>query len=137
MRHIPVFLLIFLLLIPPAYYGYKKTNKEVYYDMGQCLPRDIQYVAANEKLSETFNVASTHMLLVDPSLPPSEVRQMAKDMEKVPGVFGFLGSYDEKSGCIYSNHNDRYDVVEDALKRGAAMHAQFAADYLAAQAPRE
>ena len=58
-------------------------------------------------------------------------------MEKVPGVFGFLGSYDEKSGCIYSNHNDRYDVVEDALKRGAAMHAQFAADYLAAKAPRE
>lgn len=87
----PVFLLIFLLLIPPAYYGYKKTNKEVYYDMGQCLPRDIQYVVANEKLSKTFNVASTHMLLVDPSLPPSEVRHMAKDMEKVPGVKYVLG----------------------------------------------
>ena len=87
----PVFLLIFLLLIPPSYYGYKKTNKEVYYDMGQCLPRDIQYVVANEKLSETFNVASTHMLLVDPSLPPSGVRQMAKDMEKVPGVKYVLG----------------------------------------------
>ena len=87
----PVFLLIFLLLIPPSYYGYKKTNKEVYYDMGQCLPRNIQYVVANEKLSETFNVASTHMLLVDPSLPPSEVRQMAKDMEKVPGVKYVLG----------------------------------------------
>lgn len=87
----PVFLLIFLLLIPPAYYGYKKTNKEVYYDMGQCLPRNIQYVVANEKLSEKFNVASTHMLLVDPSLPPSEVRQMAKDMEKVPGVKYVLG----------------------------------------------
>lgn len=87
----PVFLLIFLLLIPPSYYGYKKTNKEVYYDMGQCLPRDIQYVVANEKLSKTFNVASTHMLLVDPSLPPSEVRQMEKDMEKVPGVKYVLG----------------------------------------------
>lgn len=87
----PVFLLIFLLLIPPSYYGYKKTNEEVYYDMGQCLPRDIQYVVANEKLSETFNVASTHMLLVDPSLPQSEVRQMAKDMEKVPGVKYVLG----------------------------------------------
>ena len=87
----PVFLLIFLLLIPPSYYGYKKTNEEVYYDMGQCLPRDIQYVVANEKLSETFNVASTHMLLVDPSPPPSEVRQMAKDMEKVPGVKYVLG----------------------------------------------
>lgn len=87
----PVFLLIFLLLIPPSYYGYKKTNKEVYYDMGQCLPRNIQYAVANEKLSETFNVASTHMLLVDSSLSPSKVRQMAKDMEKVPGVKYVLG----------------------------------------------
>lgn len=33
----PVFLVIFALLIPPAYFGYRKTNDEVYYDMGQCL----------------------------------------------------------------------------------------------------
>ncbi len=87
----PVFLLIFLLLIPPAYYGYKKTNKEVYYDMGQCLPRDIQYVVANEKLSETFDVASTHMLLVDSSLSSSDIRQMTEDMENIPGVKYVLG----------------------------------------------
>ena len=87
----PVFLLIFLLLIPPSYYGYKKTNKEVYYDMGQCLPRDIQYVVANEKLSETFDVASTHMLLVDSSLSSSDIRQMTEDMENIPGVKYVLG----------------------------------------------
>ena len=87
----PVFLLIFLLLIPPSYYGYKKTNKEVYYDMGQCLPRDIQYVVANEKLSETFDVASTHMLLVDSSLSSSDIRQMTEDMENIPGVKYDLG----------------------------------------------
>lgn len=34
----PVFLIIFVLLIPPAYYGYRKTNSEVYYDMANaCL----------------------------------------------------------------------------------------------------
>ena len=38
----PVFLIIFAVLIPPAYYGYSKTNNEVYYDMGQCLPDDIE-----------------------------------------------------------------------------------------------
>ena len=37
-RIFPVFIVIFALLIPPAYYGYSKTNDEVYYDMGQCLP---------------------------------------------------------------------------------------------------
>lgn len=30
----PVFLVIFVLLIAPAYYGYNQANKEAYYDMG-------------------------------------------------------------------------------------------------------
>lgn len=68
-RIFPVFLVIFALLIPPAYYGYSKTNDEVYYDMGQCLPEDMEYVIANSKLSEEFGIASTHMVLVDAKLP--------------------------------------------------------------------
>lgn len=51
--------------------------------------------------------------------------------EKVPSVFGFLGSRDEKAGLTASNHNDHYTVPESVLKRGAALYAQFAADYLA------
>jgi len=53
----PLFLIIFALLIAPAYYGYSKTNSEVYYDMGECLPEDIQYVIANSKLRENFNTS--------------------------------------------------------------------------------
>jgi len=82
----PVFLVIFALLVPPAYYGYKKTNDEVYYDMGECLPDDIEYVIANSKLRESFNIASTHMVLVDNSVPSKDVRSMIKEMEKVDGV---------------------------------------------------
>ncbi len=85
-RVFPVFLIIFALLIPPAYYGYKKTNDEVYYDMGQCLPKDIEYVIANSKLSEDFDIASTHMVLVDASLPTKTVRSMIDEMEQVDGV---------------------------------------------------
>ncbi len=87
----PVFLVIFALLIPPAYYGYDKTNDEVYYDMGQCLPEDMEYVIANSKLSEDFNIASTHMILVDAKLPSKSVRNMIRDMEKVDGVKYVLG----------------------------------------------
>lgn len=87
----PLFLVIFALIIPPALYGYDKTNGEVYYDMGQCLPEDMAYVIANEKLSEDFNIASTHMLLVDSSLPAKEVRAMTKEMEAVDGVQYVLG----------------------------------------------
>ena len=82
----PVFLVIFALLIAPAYYGYDKTNDEVYYDMGQCLPEDIDYVIANSKLAEDFDISSTHMLLVDASLPTRDVRDMIDEMEQVDGV---------------------------------------------------
>ncbi len=87
----PVFLVIFAILIPPAYYGYSKTNDEVYYDMGQCLPEDMEYVIANSKLSEEFNIASTHMVLVDAKLPAKDVRSMIDEMEQVAGVKYVLG----------------------------------------------
>ena len=85
-KHFPVFLIIFALLIAPAYYGYDKTNDEVYYDMGQCLPEDIDYVIANSKLAEDFDISSTHMLLVDADLPTRDVRDMIDEMEQVDGV---------------------------------------------------
>lgn len=87
----PAFLVVFALLIPPAYYGYSKTNDEVYYDMGQCLPQDIEYVIANSKLSEDFDIASTHMVLVSADTPTSSVRKMIKEMEQVDGVKYVLG----------------------------------------------
>ena len=90
-RIFPVFIVIFALLIPPAYYGYSKTNDEVYYDMGQCLPEDMEYVIANSKLSEDFDIASTHMLLVDANLPAKSVRSLMKEMEQVDGVKYVLG----------------------------------------------
>ncbi len=87
----PVFLVIFAILIAPALYGYNKTNKEVYYDMGQCMPEDMEYVIANSKLSEDFNIASTHMVLVSADLPSRSVRNMISEMEKVEGVKYVLG----------------------------------------------
>ena len=48
----------------------------------------------------------------------------------VPAVFGYLGSRNEAMGLTATNHNDHYNVDESALKRGAALYAQFAADYL-------
>ena len=64
MKIFPVFLVIFVLVIPPAYYGYDKANGEVYYDMGESLPDDMEYVIAKNKLSDDFGIASTHMLLI-------------------------------------------------------------------------
>ena len=87
----PLFLALFVVLAPVFYFAYDKTNDEVYYDMGQCLPEDMDYVIANSKLSEEFDIASTHMLLVDASLPSKQVRSMISDMEQVDGVKYVLG----------------------------------------------
>ena len=87
----PILLVVFVGVLLPAYYGYSKTQDEVYYDMGACLPRDIEVVKANEKLSETFNVASTHMLLTDATLPEKTTREMLEKIKEIDGVETVLG----------------------------------------------
>ena len=87
----PLILVIFVLLVPPAWYGYNQTNDEVYYDMGECLPKDMEYVIANSKLADDFNIASTHMLLVDRSVSTKDIRSMISEMEQVDGVKYVLG----------------------------------------------
>ena len=87
----PVFLIIFAIIAVPAYYGYNKANDEVYYNMGQCLPEDMNYVISNSKLQDDFDIASTHMVLVDASLSPKSVKSMMNEMEQVSGVKYVLG----------------------------------------------
>ena len=87
----PAFLVILLLLVWPAWNGYSQTNSEVYYDMAGCLPQDIDFVIANSKLHDEFDIASTHMALVDAKLPQKDVAAMIDEMEKVDGVKYVLG----------------------------------------------
>lgn len=87
----PIFLIIFAILIAPAYYGYSKANQEVYYDMGECLPEDMNYVISNSKLREDFDIASTHMVLVDSKLSSKTVKSMISEMEQTDGVKHVLG----------------------------------------------
>ena len=51
-------------------------------------------------------------------------------MQKVPGVFAFVGSRNPELGKTYTNHHEKYDIDESVLKRGAATYAQFAYDFL-------
>lgn len=87
----PVFLVLFALLITPAYYGYDRTNNEVYYDLSQSLPEDMSNVIANTKLKEDFGVGTTEMVLVDSSVSSKDKRNMISEMEDVDGVKTVLG----------------------------------------------
>ena len=106
----PVFLVIFALLVAPSYYCYDKANREVYYDMAQSMPQDMDFMIANSKLSEDFDTASTHMLLIDSNLPSKSVRSMMHEMEKVDGVKYVLGL----ESVIGSRIPD--EVIPDSIK---------------------
>ncbi len=88
-KHYRALCLVLLLLLFPAFYGYH--NVDVYYDMSRVMPQELPSVVANRKLEDTFDMATTHLLLVDAGLSQTEVRNMSAEMEKVDGVKNVLG----------------------------------------------
>ena len=88
-KHYYIFLIAFAVLIVPAFYG-QKHNK-VYYNLDSSLPKDLESIQANEKLEKEFNMASTHMILLDSNLEDREVRRLIEDVNNVDGVKATLG----------------------------------------------
>ena len=90
-KRFPIFLVLFVVITIPAFIGYQKTNNEVYYDMADSLPQDLDYAIANAKLKKDFDVAATHMILASADLSAKDTRSMIKEMEKVDGIKFALG----------------------------------------------
>ena len=86
-----IFILVFALLVVPASVCYNRANKEVYYDMTQSIPDDMECAIANSKLKEEFAVGSTHMLLVSADTDGKSIRNMMSEMERTDGVKYVLG----------------------------------------------
>ena len=84
-----VFLIIFALLIVPAYYG--QAHNKVYYNLDSSLPKELESIQANEKLEKEFNMASTHMILLDSNLGDKQVRELIDEVNAVDGVKTTLG----------------------------------------------
>lgn len=83
-KHHAAFIVLFIVVLIPAVYGQINTN--VYYNLTDTLPKDLNSVIANTKLGEEYNMATTHMLLVDADMKPKEVNSMLDEMGKVDGV---------------------------------------------------
>jgi putative membrane protein len=83
-KHHAAFIVLFIVVLIPAVYGQINTN--VYYNLTDTLPKDLNSVIANTKLDEKYNMATTHMLLVDADMEPKEVNSMLDEMGKVDGV---------------------------------------------------
>lgn len=88
-RHYPVFIVLFLVILGPALYGYNHTN--VYYDLAGTLPKSLDSVTANEKLDENFQMGATHMIIANSDLPSKDAKAMLNEIEQVDGVKMALG----------------------------------------------
>ncbi|MCI8857950.1 MAG: MMPL family transporter [Lachnospiraceae bacterium] len=83
-KHYKLFVIIFLVILGPAVYGYTHTG--VYYDLAGTLPKDLPSIQANEKMDQSFQMNTTHILLLDSKLSQKEVGKLKAEMEEVDGV---------------------------------------------------
>lgn len=84
-----IFLVVFLIALVPAFYGYR--NAKVYYELSEALPKDMENIVATTKLQETFDMASTHMILADAKLSAKDAKAMMDEIETVDGVKYAIG----------------------------------------------
>ena len=106
-KHFKVFVLAFIVLLVPALWGY--TKAEVYYNLDATLPKYLESIKANDKLSDEFDMNATHMVLANAALKPKEAKAMLNEMSDVKGVKFALG-LDSLLGSAIPR-----DVVPDEL----------------------
>ena len=97
-KHYPVFIIIFLLLVFPAYYGQKNTN--VYYDLTLSLPKSLESVKSQNIISEDYNLGSANIVLISSKTPDYKVSKLLDDIKGVDGVQTALGLQTVLNGSI-------------------------------------
>ncbi|GMO49792.1 MAG: M20 family metallopeptidase [Treponemataceae bacterium] len=51
-------------------------------------------------------------------------------MQKVPGLYAFVGAGNPSKDCVYPHHHGKFNIDEDALKTAMSLYAQYALDFL-------
>jgi amidohydrolase len=67
---------------------------------------------------------------VFPKTPLMGSEDFSYYLEKVPGTFVFLGAKNEGKGIVYPGHHPKFDLDEDTLPFGTALHVAVAGKYL-------
>ena len=83
-RKYGLFIVLFVVILIPALYGYTHTN--VYYDLAGTLPKDLESVVANSKLEDDFSMGAPHMILADSNMSSKDTSAMLDAISEVDGV---------------------------------------------------
>ena len=79
-----VFLVLFLAILGPAYYG--QSHNEVYYDLMGTLPGNLESVKAGNAMENDFDMGATHIVLASSDLSSKDARNMENEIADVKGV---------------------------------------------------
>lgn len=88
-RHYKAIIIIFVIILPIAFYGY--SNTDIYYNLDKSLPKNLDSVVANTELKEKFNMTSVELLLVDKNMPDYQTNSMIQKIEKLDGIEWVIG----------------------------------------------
>lgn len=95
-NHSWIFIIIFVLLLGPAIYGY--NNTKVYYDLSDTLPEKLNCSQANKMLAENFDgTNSIYMILADSNLSAEDSNAMMNEVNDLDGI-SFALSIDSALG---------------------------------------
>ena len=95
-KHSWIFLIIFVLLLGPAIYGY--NNTKVYYDLSDTLPEKLNCSQANKMLADNFDgTNSIYMILADSNLSAEDSDAMMNEVNDLDGI-SFALSIDSALG---------------------------------------
>lgn len=79
-----IILIIFLILLVPAFYGYK--NVKVYYKLDKSLPATLGSSIANTRLKEEYNIVSPEMILINKDIKTDKVEELVEELQQVEGI---------------------------------------------------
>ncbi len=83
-RHYKLFALVAVLLILP--FAYAKDQAAVYYNLDESLPKDMPSIAALDKLKTTYDMTTTHMIVIGDEVPTYRMKEMLDKIEALPGI---------------------------------------------------
>lgn len=87
-KHYKLFALLFILLFIPAIYGSNHTK--VYYNLDESLPKDLPSIVATNKLKQDYKMTTTHFVILDKNIKPSDMNQLVSELEKLKGIHSVL-----------------------------------------------
>ncbi len=88
-KHYKAWILVFLVLLVPAIYGNNHT--QIYYNIAQSLPQSLPSNVATKKLTDTFDMSTVHLVMMDKNTDAKDKRKMIEEIEDVKGVKWCIG----------------------------------------------